>query len=704
MIAATKEAYDLLHYGALTLAEVEETGIRIDTKYLKRTIEETTANIKKKEGELRESPVYEVWRKKYGEKTNLGSKKQLGDIIFKELGHKRSRVEADEDEEGTKNDEKAFEFVDEPFVKDYFATEKLKKANTTYLKGILRETVDGRLHPFFNLHIAQTYRSSSDSPNFQNMPVRNPEMAKLIRSAFIPTDNNYHFVEADFGGIEVKVAACYHKDPTMLKYIKDPTRDMHRDMAAQCYLLDEKQVNKNARYCTPSETPILLSNGKPRPISKIKIGDKILGWTRVAGNRKRLIPATVTAIHQKKDKVVKITMSSGRKIRCTADHLWLSGNTPWSRQHGQKEAYVPAKIGKKLCFIADPLEPLPKHLQRQADWLSGMYDGEGCKNVIAQSRTHNPEICERLEMVLDDLGIPWKYEEKYLKYYLLGGLKTAFKMAIWCKCAKSYWRDQITSASNFLRKETIVSIEPDGEETVYGLTTETGNYIAWGYASKNCAKNMFVFPQFYGDYYINCARNLWGAIDLLKLTVGDTDTPLKKHLKKKGIHSLGKCDPEIEAEEGTFEYHLQRIEKHFWNKRFPVYTQWKKRWFEKYQQEAGFMMKTGFACNGVFNRKHVINYPIQGSAFHCLLWCLIKTHQMMKKEKMRSRIVGQIHDSIVADVHKSELKEYTQLVYHIMTELLPEAWKWIIVPLEVEIEVSPRGKSWYEKQPYKLAA
>ena len=67
------------------------------------------------------------------------------------------------------------------FVKRYLKIKKLKKARSTYLRGILRETVDGFIHPFFNLNLVITYRSSSDHPNFQNIPVRNAEIKKPLR-------------------------------------------------------------------------------------------------------------------------------------------------------------------------------------------------------------------------------------------------------------------------------------------------------------------------------------------------------------------------------------------------------------------------------------------------------------------------------------------------------------------------------------------
>jgi DNA polymerase I-like protein with 3'-5' exonuclease and polymerase domains len=65
---------------------------------------------------------------------------------------------------------------------------------------------------------------------------------------------------------------------------------------------------------------------------------------------------------------------------------------------------------------------------------------------------------------------------------------------------------------------------------------------------------------------------------------------------------------------------------------------------------------------------------------------------------MRSKIVGQIHDSIVADVHEEELEEFLKTAQQIMTKRIRKRFDWINVPLDVEAEVTPINGSWYEKK------
>jgi len=177
---------------------------------------------------------------------------------------------------------------------------------------------------------------------------------------------------------------------------------------------------------------------------------------------------------------------------------------------------------------------------------------------------------------------------------------------------------------------------------------------------------------------------------------------LYSHLESMGIYELGSCGTDEEPEDGTFQKHVREIEYDFWNKRFKVYNQWKKDWWEAYQEDGFFKMLTGFIVAGNLNRKQAINIPIQGSAFHWLLWCLIRIQKLMKRYKMKSLLVGQIHDSILADIRMGELKEYLKIVKQVIYEDLPKHWKWIIVPLAVEAEVAPVGGSWFEKEEIEI--
>ena len=69
---------------------------------------------------------------------------------------------------------------------------------------------------------------------------------------------------------------------------------------------------------------------------------------------------------------------------------------------------------------------------------------------------------------------------------------------------------------------------------------------------------------------------------------------------------------------------------------------------------------------------------------------------------MRSYLVGQIHDSIVGDIHKHEKKDYLDIVKHVIYEEIRKHWDWIIVPLRVEVGLCPVGGNWYEKEEIEI--
>ena len=462
------EAYNLLHEGAIALAEVEHDGIRVDEEYLDRADSRLRQRISRLQNNLQKSEVMKLWRETFGQKAKPGSGEQLGFILFDKMGFDcpkktpTGKYRTDEETLGT---------VDHPFVRDYLHLKKLEKSLSTYIKGIKREVVDGFIHPFFNLHIPRSYRSSADSPNFQNMPVRDPEIARLVRRAFIARPGR-HLVEVDYSGIEVSIAACYHQDPTMLEYLEDDTKDLHRDSATECFKLTSEEM--------------------------------------------------------------------------TAD---------------------------------------PK------------------------------------------LGLKDKKRIKLIRY---------------------------------------------------------------------SGKNKFVFPQFYGDWYLECARNLWNSIDELNLKTRDGSS-LYDHLREHGVKELGDLSPREKPRKGTFERHIQQVEKDWWGKRFPIYSQWKNDWVDKYQDQGWFQMLSGFICQGLMSRNEIINYPVQGTAFHCLLRSLIRLKKEIKKRKMKTLVVGQIHDSIVSDVPKEELDDFLALAWKVMVDDLLDAWDWIIVPIEIEAEVTPVDGNWYQK-------
>lgn len=465
----TAEAYRLLHDGSLAMGRAERHGIRVDVDYVKQAKANLSREINKTMTTLEETDFYQRWQKSQDKEINLNSPVQLSNYLYNEIGLKPPKLTGTE--KGSTDEESLLE-LNLPELNMILAMRKLKKNRDTYLDQFQREQTDGIIHPFFNLQLVTTYRSSSDRPNFQNIPKRDEKSMQLIRKAIYPR-RGHQLLEIDYGSLEVRVGACYHKDENMLRYIKDPATDMHRDAM---------------------------------------------------------------------EEIFKLT-----------------------------------------------------------------YDGSP--------------------------------EHKYLRA---------------------------------------------------------------------AAKNGFVFPQFYGDYFVHNAKDMackWG--ELPNGVWQDTDgvfvnkqieygheyqeTTLGAHMRQNGFKSIR-----------SFETHLEKIERDFWDNRFPEYAMWRRRMWNIYKRRGFIDFHTGFRCSGVMNKKEVTNYPIQGAAFHCLLWSFIELDKMFQRLNLNTRLLGQIHDAILFDVDPNELVQVAELAQEVTTKHLPKAWKWIMVPLTVDAELCPVDASWAEKEKYSL--
>ena len=247
------DAMTLFLEGSLALAEVERVGMKVDTAYLDQAIADVSAKIDRRQKRLRADKTFDLWRRTFGQRTNLGSRVQLATVIFDKLGYEPAgQTQSGRD----KTDKRSLESVDLPFVKTLLELESLKKLRAVSLEGLKRELVDGLLHPDLHLHTVKSYRGSSGggagddeggSYNSQNIPARDLKQAEIVRRAFIPRPGRV-LVENDFAAHEFKLGAIVWDDPEMLRYASDKSKDIHRDMAMRCFLLEQEDVTKESRY------------------------------------------------------------------------------------------------------------------------------------------------------------------------------------------------------------------------------------------------------------------------------------------------------------------------------------------------------------------------------------------------------------------------------------------------------------------------
>jgi DNA polymerase I-like protein with 3'-5' exonuclease and polymerase domains len=153
----------------------------------------------------------------------------------------------------------------------------------------------------------------------------------------------------------------------------------------------------------------------------------------------------------------------------------------------------------------------------------------------------------------------------------------------------------------------------------------------------------------------------------------------------------------------TFEEHLQDVETKFW-KRFKAYKNWKEITNKQFRKKGYIETKLGFRYSGYLTFNEICNLPIQGTAFHILLWTLLKTLKRKEEEGWQTDILGHIHDAMVFDFVPEEVDHIIKAVTQIGTVDIRKEFKWINIPLEIEAELAPIDTSWYDVKEYKLAA
>jgi len=217
------------------LAEMEYQGIRIDQAYLKNFSQQLEKDLL----ELEEQAYQDA-----GEKFNLGSPKQLSELLFVklELDRKKSR----KIKTGYSTDAATLEKLrgDHPVVDGILEYRSLAKLKSTYVDALpaLVRSDSQRVHTDFNQAVTTTGRLSSSHPNLQNIPIRTA-FSRQIRKAFIP-ESGWLLVAADYSQIELRILAHLSKEPVLVKAYQTKG-DVHT-LTAQM-LFDKEEVTTEER-------------------------------------------------------------------------------------------------------------------------------------------------------------------------------------------------------------------------------------------------------------------------------------------------------------------------------------------------------------------------------------------------------------------------------------------------------------------------
>ncbi len=258
------------------LQRIEHRGVLVDEKRLAKQSTELTKKIAALEKKV---------HKEAGRKFNLGSPKQLQELLFDELGLPVIR-KTPKGQPSTAEDvlqELAEEFILPELILDYRALSKLKSTYTDKLpQQICART--GRIHTSYHQAVTATGRLSSSDPNLQNIPIRTEE-GRRIRQAFIAPPG-YSLLAADYSQIELRIMAHISGDQGLLQAFADDL-DIHRATAAEVFGVPPDEVSDDQRRSAKAINFGLIYGMSPFGLSR-QLGislDEARGYTELYFDR-----------------------------------------------------------------------------------------------------------------------------------------------------------------------------------------------------------------------------------------------------------------------------------------------------------------------------------------------------------------------------------------------------------------------------------
>lgn len=220
------------------LAAMEAEGVMIDTSVLK----EYSVQLAKEVREVEEQ-VYNL----AGQLFNIGSPKQLGEVLYEKLKITDKPARTATKQYSTSEDVLAkmlYKHPIIPLILDYRSLTKLKSTYVDVLPTLISPR-DKRIHTSYNQAVAATGRLSSNNPNLQNIPIRT-DRGKEIRKAFVPRSSEFILVSADYSQIELRIIAHMSGDPNMIEAFRQGV-DIHAATASKVYGIPVNEVTSEMR-------------------------------------------------------------------------------------------------------------------------------------------------------------------------------------------------------------------------------------------------------------------------------------------------------------------------------------------------------------------------------------------------------------------------------------------------------------------------
>lgn len=219
------------------LADMEREGINLDKAFLKDLSTVLDTDI-----QALETKIYE----QAGEQFNIGSPKQLGDILFGKMNLVDKPKKTKTGQYSTSEDVLSYLAKDHEIIQNVLDYRGLTKLKSTYVDALPEQVEStGRVHTDYMQTVAATGRLSSNNPNLQNIPIRT-ERGRQVRKAFIPRDENHVLLAADYSQIELRIIAALSEEDTMISAFKNG-EDIHASTASKVFNVPIDQVTREQR-------------------------------------------------------------------------------------------------------------------------------------------------------------------------------------------------------------------------------------------------------------------------------------------------------------------------------------------------------------------------------------------------------------------------------------------------------------------------
>ena len=220
------------------LADMELEGINLDTAFLQSLSTDLDNDI---------ATLVEKIYKEAGQEFNIASPKQLGEILFDKLKLVDKPKKTKTGQYSTAEDVLSYLAKDHEIIQNVLDYRGLAKLKSTYIDALPEqvEETTGRVHTDYMQTVAATGRLSSNNPNLQNIPIRT-ERGRQVRKAFVPRNEDYILLAADYSQIELRIIAALSEEDTMIEAFKNG-EDIHASTASKVFNVPINEVTREQR-------------------------------------------------------------------------------------------------------------------------------------------------------------------------------------------------------------------------------------------------------------------------------------------------------------------------------------------------------------------------------------------------------------------------------------------------------------------------